>query len=581
MDDPQSRTYGFSLPNWLASWTDVGTARVWWAIALACAALVAVVNRHDMNPDTLSYLDIASSALHAGPRALVNGYWSPGFPALLTSMLFVVRPSSNYEFPWVHVVHWGVFVLCLWAFSFFVRQWLPSISGDGDISSDQKKLITAFSYSIFVYFSVGFIGNTCTPDLAVAAAVFLAAGIGIRLGHARSSWLVYVSLGIVLAIGYYFKAIMFPLGLILLALLFLPLPYSKNISRSRLLLSLGAFLIVASPLLISLSVRAHALSFGESGRDNYLWSVNGISRNCIWTGGKNDPYGMAAHPPRHLSEDPLVLEFRGPLAGTYPLWYEPSYWFVGAKPKFDLRQQLEALNANIGIYKDIMFETGALFAGIFVLGVLIYRQTGKLQISRNVWWQLGWSLSACSLYALVAVEPRYVAPFLILSWMAIYGTLILSVQRATATAICATVLLSLAIPFAGHLGMESLRLAKNLAHPVPPQYQREATALQQLGLRSGDDLAFIGYAYDCYFAHYAGYRIVAQVPDSQSFWRLSAQKKEVLLNRLSSHGIKAVLVRDKPIDSTDWRDLNTSKTMRLSILLLPVKENAYVAQVRR
>ena len=37
------------------------------------------------------------------------------------------------------------------------------------------------------------------------------------------------------------------------------------------------------------------------------------------------------HPPRRISEAPLILEFRTPVGGTHPLWYDASYWWDGLR----------------------------------------------------------------------------------------------------------------------------------------------------------------------------------------------------------------------------------------------------------
>src|ERR1039458_10094234 len=65
----------------------------WWALCLFCAGVHGWANRHSMNPDGLSYLDMASRSLRDGPQNLVNGYWSPLYPALIGLGLFVLRPS--------------------------------------------------------------------------------------------------------------------------------------------------------------------------------------------------------------------------------------------------------------------------------------------------------------------------------------------------------------------------------------------------------------------------------------------------------------------------------------------------------
>ena len=185
----------------------------WWGICLLCAAIHSWAARHSMDADGLSYLELASAALSGGATELVNGYWSPGFPALISIAFFLFRPSVVQEFPIVHLVNFLIFGFALWAFSFFFRYWSVAQFGDELLNWQRKRYATAFAFSTFLWFTVGFIGvKNVTPDLAVAATIFLAAGICCRLSLPKSSWKHCAALGFVLGVGYYFKAAMFPLG---------------------------------------------------------------------------------------------------------------------------------------------------------------------------------------------------------------------------------------------------------------------------------------------------------------------------------------------------------------------------------
>lgn len=85
----------------------------WCVICLACAGVLAWDNRHFMNPDGLSYLDLASEALRGGPAKLLNGYWSPGYPALISIALLIFHPHPSHEFPLIHLVNFVIFALAL------------------------------------------------------------------------------------------------------------------------------------------------------------------------------------------------------------------------------------------------------------------------------------------------------------------------------------------------------------------------------------------------------------------------------------------------------------------------------------
>lgn len=72
-----------------------------WA-AVATSLLLAWLSRNTLNPDGVSYLDLAR-VLMSGDRApFVQGYWSPLYPALV-AMLSVVTAGSSAA--WIAAAH--------------------------------------------------------------------------------------------------------------------------------------------------------------------------------------------------------------------------------------------------------------------------------------------------------------------------------------------------------------------------------------------------------------------------------------------------------------------------------------------
>jgi hypothetical protein len=523
-----------------------------------------------MNPDGLSYLDLASDALKGGPSKLVNGYWSPGYPALLSIALLLIHPSPAQEFPLIHAVNVLVFLFALWSFSFFLRHWLSTF-GD-EIETKKRSYLTPFAFATFLWITLTLTGVECvSPDLGVAGIVFLAAGISCRLSLPEASWTHHVALGVVLGAGYYLKAALFPISMAFLAILFAWSLFSNGVSRHRLGWSLSAFLLVAAPLLTGLSVRAHRPTIGETGRLNYAWYVNGL----LWSGGLEPPPPDTTpdHPAPQLLSRPMTLKFAAPIGGTYPLWYDPSYWYADANVHFDFHQQLAALKQTLQSYRDIADLSMTYIMGALALCGLILHRKLRLTVGRSLWWLLAWSLAAMSIYAFVHVEGRFVGAFLVLFWLSIYGALTFRVDRKIAAAVSAAVLCTVMVPFTIWLTMEGVRAARDLFHPQRPEYQTVAAGLTNLGLHPGDRLAVVGYAYNCYYARFARLRVVAQIPDTKEFWRLSAPDLRLLAGRLSSIGVKAVVAFNRP-DRPDasmlayWKGVKVSDSLRLSVLFV-------------
>jgi hypothetical protein len=553
----------------------LGSVRFWWGICLGCAGILALSDRHSMSPDGLSFIDMASEALRSGPSALLNGYYSPGYPALLSLALALFHPTPRQEFPLVHFVNFLIFVLDLWAFHFFLRH---------------------FAFCTFLLFTLQEGGlATVHPDLCMAATVFLVAGMTCRLSLPGANRKHYMALGVACALGYYAKTPMFLLCLVLLGGLLL-YPPSPRVSRQGLLLSISVFLLTTAPLVTLLSKRVGHLSFGETGTLNYLWHVNGLQPYAGWTGSDvgqpfsslslyglvprtasssdSHLYGIPEHPPRRLMEAPLILEFSSPIKGTFPLWYDPSYWYAGAKARFNLRQQIAVLKLTMLEYLQIFSQRMAFLAGALVLLVLAARNAGFSRAgSSNVQraaWLLIWPLIAMLTYALVHVETRYIATFCVLFWLAIYGTLVARVNRQVAVAVCATVVGAMMIPLTISIAEASVSTVKGLVHPTQPEYEKVALGLRNLGVGTGDRLAVVGFPLDAYYAHYTGTRVVAAIAATDDFWNLSTPDWKSVAERLGEIGVKAVVARNRPRISTtaNWKDVKVSDSVGYSVLLL-------------
>ena len=210
----------------------VTSTRVWWAFCLFVGGLQALTHRHSMNPDGLSYLDMASDALIGGPSKLVNTYWSPAYSAVIGIGLLLLRPSPGQEIPLVHFINFLIFWLALCTFTFFFFSWLAMPHGGDATREQRKKWFVPLGFGMFLFFTVRFIGlDLVTPDLAVAAVVFLAAGLCCKM-RSGSTWMHYAAIGCSLGLGYYVKAAMFPLALVLFFILFV-WPPASGINRER------------------------------------------------------------------------------------------------------------------------------------------------------------------------------------------------------------------------------------------------------------------------------------------------------------------------------------------------------------
>src|SRR5207244_7668958 len=98
------------------------------------------------------------------------------------------------------------------------------------------------------------------------------------------------------------------------------------------------FLVIAAPLVLSLSWSKRRLTFGDSGKLNYAWEVNQIPKYRHWQG---DPpgSGVPRHPTRKVFDSPNVYEFAQPLSASSAVCFVPSSCYDGIETRFNLRRQ--------------------------------------------------------------------------------------------------------------------------------------------------------------------------------------------------------------------------------------------------
>ena len=536
----------------------------WMVVAAALCAMLMVprawnASRGWVFPDGTSYFDIASQAAHGSPAVLLrNAYWSPGYPAVLALMMAVAHPSLAAELSAIYFVHWLLFVAAAVCFTVFFRTflgWLEANSwtepGNGGVVF---KALVCFGYSFFLVLNLNQTLWYATPDMLLQSMVYLSAAGALRLFLPGASWRHSAALGLILGAGYLAKAAMFPAALLLLAVLFLK-PPKDGLGRRHVACALACFCVAAAPLVLSLSHEKHRFTFGDSGKLNYAWFVGGVPHYGGWT-GQSPENGTPAHAPRKVSERPLILEFRTPVAGTLPIWYDPSYWWEGLRTPFDARRQLAPLVwlfTHPHSRQTLMVALIAVLLPFCLISGRVRRGIGEGG-ARN-WILLLWPVAVCAMYSMVNICYRYTAVYLVIFGMGAASLLLQPLQPVLRARVLftATVLLFVggavqirplvqamlrgsegtwALDEHGDTGLESAAIARELA---------------QLGIRPGDEISVLGNGLDCYYARLAQVRIVAQIwEDPDTVEGMSGPEVRRALSQLKQIGVKALVSRVKP-----------------------------------
>src|SRR5262249_27237903 len=124
------------------------------------------------------------------------------------------------------------------------------------------------------------------------AVVFGAAALVLRVRRLGPSPRRSLGLGVLLGVGYLTKAVLFPLGLVVLLASALAAGGVRRAAR-HLAVTGGAFALVAGPFIAALSLSCARPTIGETGRLNYAWYAAGLPR-------PHAPASLSANAPRRL-----------------------------------------------------------------------------------------------------------------------------------------------------------------------------------------------------------------------------------------------------------------------------------------
>jgi len=526
--------------------------------------LQAWANRFAIDPDGVNYLDIAHAYFRGDWKMALNSYWSPLYSWVVGFVLHLFKPSLYWESTVLHLVNFAIFLLALWSFEFFLAALIRcqhATRSSGDPRAPLPECVWwALGYPLFLISTLVMVPlSLSTPDLCVAALVYLAAGMVLRIRAGDLRWRNFAALGGVLGIAYLAKAVMFPL-----AFAFLPAaaiaPAKLRRAVPRTLLALIVFLLIGGPLVLALSRATEQLTFGDSGRIAYEVFVSRVEQP--WRQGELTNAPGARHPLRRILNGPPVYEFATPVGGTYPPWYNPSYWRDGLALRFDLRGQLAVLRQSLEIYFQVFSSQRELLVSFLAL-LLLERKWRLFAREAVTQWPVGLpAVAGLGLYALVHVESRLVAPFVVLLWAALFSALSFRRSQLSRRFLQCIIVAAVIV-----MGLRIVKLASyellGVVHPPAHVQWQVAVGLREIGVKPGDKAASIGHTNVAdYWAHLTGVRIVADIPleGAPSFWAASPEVKSQVIEAFSRVGANVIVTNALPSLTTPpgWRRIGNT-----------------------
>lgn len=534
------------------------------AVILGMIHTWAAAVSHSMNADGISYLDMGDAYLRGDWDVAINSVWSPMYSWILGVVLKIVKPAMEYEFPVVHVVNFVIYLLSMICFEYLWRnlrkyqQTLVETENSIGWNSFPDWIWWGLGYSIFVFSSLHLITIwSVTPDMLMSAFVYLAAGLLVRMRMNAEHWQPFVLLGVVLGLGYLAKAVMFPISIVFLVVAL----FSTKDFRSRIprvLISALLFLLISVPFIVIVSIFAGRFTFSDAGTITYARYINGVPYPH-WQ-GEPPGNGTPIHPSRLIFDDPPIYEFGEPVGGTYPISYNPIYWYEGVKVHSDLARQLDYILFSLMYYFELVFrQQAALVVGVILLYWMGGAKPLRLLDFPSRWGLVVIALAAFGFYGMVNVIGRYVGVFIVLFWADLLANI--RIPKDIKLRNLATLLRLVMIAFLSmNILVENLSGYWDLsgrANPhqevfddgVPPSWPGEvAQELQMLGIEPGDKVAIIGYGFDSFWARLARVKIVAEMFDYQAgdFWLGDDEFQQEVLQAFSETGARAIVGENVP-----------------------------------
>lgn len=572
-------------------WLTEARARrvLFWTIVVVLGFLQVWSHRLLVDHDGVAYIDVAENYARGAWSSAINAYYSPLYSWLLAIGLRLLHVPRSGESTLLHLINFAGYLGAYACFEFLVREVLreerehvqPEDRATGLSDSAWHTLgLGLFLYSTMAMANLsGRSGQGdpgSTPDIFVVLFVFLAAGLLMRMqsGHARAA--TYCLFGAALGFAYFAKTVMFPLSFVFIGVAgFISIRQRKRFWLF--LLAPVCFALVVGPWVATLSHAQGHFTYGDAGRLTYRWLV-GPRANPVEWGGQTEASENLVHPPRLLRVDPPVYEFATPVAGTFPLWYGSSYWLSGWKFHFSRAGQMRIFRQSYNTYWELLRDQKEflvlLLALVLVQGKL--RDYFKAFLAGWVLWLP--AVAGLGLYALVRVEPRYVAPFTATLWISLFmATRVPRKDGFPQFAQCLVV--AAVLTTCAYIVRSEISDFHSILRRDPSEQVEVAAGLRRMGIAEGQSLATIGIPRDSYYwARLAHVRVIAEIPtpNVNQYWFAPSDTQEGIRSLFARAGAVAIVTdtvpaavtypeSSLPVDVPGWQRIGATSYFLFSL----------------
>ena len=397
----------------------------------------ALYDAYQLDGDAIAYMDIADLIRAHQWAGIVNGYWHPMYPAFLALGHMLLHATLPTELRAYYFVNFVIFLLEMLAIVAFTDALVSLRTTLQPATNPTNFLLTKYPLR---YLALALLTIASQRELSLGKVrpdallqAFLLFALAALLTHLATNRIRYAALmGLALGCAYLTKSFAFVFTFICIAVLaifrWLWMKHAPTRILPAALIALATFAIVAGPYIAALSRQHGRLDFGDSGSLNYAWYVGGTEKMHLQP-YQTSQFGSAEvhlkHPERELLHSPLILSYAEMPYGTYPDWFDTTYWNDQIKPHFNLRGEISRASRNAILVIRYLFnhpEALILLALLILLGA---RPTLPWKFSTNTFWlpPLLLGVLIWGIYAIVNTEERYVTIAYLTIILTLFATL--------------------------------------------------------------------------------------------------------------------------------------------------------------
>ena len=377
-----------------------------WLLVISVVALLeGWLTRAQLNPDGVSYFDLADALRRGEWASFVQGYWSPLYPVLLVPFRVVAAASGADTLAAAHFANSFIAIVGallthrliagVWT-SLPNRTWAPRALWI-------RAVWATYATCMLVLTRI----DSITPDGLLLCVMIASVTELLMHGGTRG-----MRLGAMFGLAFLAKTSVWPW--LLFTLVAIAAPWSLPAKRGALVRTSLSAILVMLAWVIPMSATYGHLTLGSTGALNHCWYL----RKC-------DSRSPDTHTGAHRAYENVTLDATrtitvasfGDAAWTYSPWGDPTSWVEGVLTKHEEAWTVGGYVSLVlrNLWEEVRFVGRFLYLPI-VLVVLLCLGRGKKRFTRNVGTDRAVTatlLGAMGLAQFVAVhvEPRLLAPF--------------------------------------------------------------------------------------------------------------------------------------------------------------------------